>query len=469
MKLNSLFDFANVKGGFKQGVKDTYFLRCVGCNGNYDKEIAKMDMLLADREMALQGQYLRICRLPKLVDTETVAHYTGLYERWLGEGRKMLPYCQNMVLNELLSESLNEVREQFVRATPNISETMEKNFFVKLLFWMECAAEKFLLGWSEKAVYKFIYSGELKKQEYLFLYFLTLLGIDVLILSPDGILQVDERLLALSEKFSLGELRHIELVDFDVSAYIAEAQRKKAERAAKGTKLQASPLPAVAQAPSSVVITSARQSAHQPPRRYTPQAAEQGGERQELAFEELAQFASSVVMIAIHDSKGGVVGTGSGIMISEKGYILTNHHVARGGHFYSVRIEDDQNAYETDEVIKYNSVFDLAVIRIDRPLNPLKIFQGSQGLVRGQKVVAIGSPLGLFNSVSDGIISGFRQINDVDMIQFTAPISHGSSGGALLNMYGEVIGVSTAGFDKGQNINLAVGYQYVSDFIRGFL
>ena len=86
----------------------------------------------------------------------------------------------------------------------------------------------------------------------------------------------------------------------------------------------------------------------------------------------------------------------------------------------------------------------------------------------GDTVYAIGSPLGLFNSVSDGIISGFRQINDVDMIQFTAPISHGSSGGAVLNMAGELIGISTAGFDQGQNINLAVGYENIRLFARGF-
>ena len=55
------------------------------------------------------------------------------------------------------------------------------------------------------------------------------------------------------------------------------------------------------------------------------------------------------------------------------------------------------------------------------------------------------------------------------MIQFTAPISSGSSGGAVLNMQGDVIGISTAGFDRGQNINLAVGYENIRMFLRGFL
>ena len=190
--------------------------------------------------------------------------------------------------------------------------------------------------------------------------------------------------------------------------------------------------------------------------------------RRELSFEELAKLASSVVLIAIHNSEGEVIGTGSGIMIGKDGFILTNHHVASGGNYYSVRIEEDDKVYSTKELIKYNSTTDLAVLRIRRELRPIPIYKGGTPLVRGQKVVAIGSPLGLFNSVSDGIIAGFRNIDNVDMIQFTAPISHGSSGGAVLNMYGEVIGISTAGIDSGQNINLAVGYENIRLFTAGF-
>ncbi len=191
-------------------------------------------------------------------------------------------------------------------------------------------------------------------------------------------------------------------------------------------------------------------------------------EAYEKSFEELAQLASSVVMISIHGQNGEVIKTGSGIMIGREGYILTNSHVASGGNYYSVRIEDDDKEYLTNEVIKYNQLLDLAIIRIQRQLKPIPVYQGGRKLVRGQKVVAIGSPLGLFNSVSDGIISGFRVIDTVDMIQFTAPTSHGSSGGAVLNMQGEVIGISTAGIDAGQNINLAMGYECINMFIKGF-
>lgn len=198
------------------------------------------------------------------------------------------------------------------------------------------------------------------------------------------------------------------------------------------------------------------------------QVQNRGGARAEMSFEQLAQLASSVVMIMVHDKKGEQFASGSGIMIGRKGYILTNNHVLSEGSFFTVRMENDDQCYRADQIIKYNQLLDLAVIRIDRELVPLPIYKGPQKLVRGQKVVAIGSPLGLFNSVSDGIIAGFRVLDDVDMIQFTAPTSPGSSGGAVLNMYGEVIGISTAGAPGAQGINWAVGYEFINLFTQGF-
>ena len=183
-------------------------------------------------------------------------------------------------------------------------------------------------------------------------------------------------------------------------------------------------------------------------------------------------LASSVVMIEVLDQEGQCFKTGSGILIHQEGYILTNFHVVADGVSYRVKLEGDDNSYLSQSVIKYHSVYDLALLRIDRSCTPLPIYGGHQSdspLIRGQKVVAIGSPLGLFNSVSDGIISGFRTIQDTDMIQFTAPTSPGSSGGALLNMQGEVIGICTAGIQDGQNINLAVDYQTIRFFASGFL
>lgn len=213
---------------------------------------------------------------------------------------------------------------------------------------------------------------------------------------------------------------------------------------------------------------------------YTPITPPNVQARPELSYEELATRAASVVQILVIASPRDISpngeirakSSGSGVMIGEDGYIVTNCHVAAGGKIYAVRIENDERVYFTDRLVKYNDRYDLAVLKIDRKLAPLPVYSGSKPLARGQKVVAIGSPLGMFNTVSDGIISGIRRMNGVEMIQFTAPISPGSSGGAVMNMYGEVIGISTAGIESddgsAQNLNLAVGSDTISLFCRGF-
>ena len=223
------------------------------------------------------------------------------------------------------------------------------------------------------------------------------------------------------------------------------------------------PTPSPVAPPASSVMPVQHRSASPEIRQSAP-APVSGGTRAELSFEQLAQLAPSVVMITVHDYSGEAFAGGSG----RKGYILTNNHVLEDGSFFSVRIENDDQCYRTKEVIKYNQVLDLAVIRIDRALDPLPVYQGP-GLVRGQKVVAIGSPLGYFNSVSDGIISGIRVLDDVQMIQYTAPGAPGSSGGALLNMYGEVIGIVSASARGSQGINWAVGYEFINLFVQGFI
>src|SRR5574342_400240 len=90
-------------------------------------------------------------------------------------------------------------------------------------------------------------------------------------------------------------------------------------------------------------------------------------------------------------------------------------------------------------------------------------------LEKGDSVVAIGSPEGLFNTVSTGIISNLHQWTDggvtLNMIQTTAPITHGSSGGALFNKYGEVIGVTSSGYDLG-NLNFAVAISHAQTWIN---
>ena len=565
MGLASIEAFAGIKGGMNGNCKDVYFLRAAGVNQSFSKDIAAMDETQTGRMLLGQGIYNRVSAFPKNIEVGSAERYMGCYRNWLDTGRERLftlKLDEKSGLGELLGASCKKVLEVYHTCNPK-NESIEKNFVVKMLFWLDELAFGYLKGWNPRQSMKFVAQGVTKGQEYFFCYFLTLLGIDVLLLQNEA--DIDEKLeaLQLSRQIILGEKSAVALAAYDSQKYAVgkgnpdrvcqESGQVQTQTEARmprvvippgrhGTSGNSSQGAGMSGNTGGNAGQSAGQGAGKPGNtggnagqsagqgagkpgntggnagqsagqgagkpgntggnagqstrsgagnagpgivsRSTKAAGSSGagqrgtgstassaagGARLELDFEELALKASSVVMISIHDGRGEIIGSGSGIMIGREGYILTNNHVARGGRFYSVRIENDDNMYRTEEIIKYNSLLDLAVIRIDRKLQPLPVYRGRKPLVRGQKVVAIGSPLGLFNSVSNGIISGFRRMNDVDMIQFTAPISHGSSGGAVLNMYGEVIGVSTAGIDEGQNLNLAVGYEFINTFIKGFL
>lgn len=435
------------------------FVRALGVYNELPADILSVDKMLTQNMHKGNGKYIRITALPPITDNEDIPIYKKSYEDWINGGKKSVTIksLKGQDLEKLAGHALCQVIEKFRSCTAGVSASMEQNFAIKLMYWINKVCGVFFQDWKFSECCKFVYSGSLKKQEYLFCYFLTFFGTDVFMLRTENDMEPGKALENLSTDIRLGEFGKC-----DIPQYLSEGSENKNivvntrradrdERTRQMQNRQAVVRDSYTQRNSSTILT---------PGHILP--------KQELAFEELALLASSIVMITIHDKKGKPLGSGSGIMIHEQGYILTNNHVACQGHFYSVRIEGDDEVYQTDEMIKYNQLLDLAIIRIDRTLQPVPFYQGEKPLVRGQKVVAIGSPLGLFNSVSDGIISGFRTIDDVDMIQFTAPTSRGSSGGAVFNMYGEVIGISTAGIDYGQNINLAVGYEYINTFIQGF-
>lgn len=513
MNITTISGFENVKGGINGRCKDVYFVRALGTNGTYEKEIGELDDALGRLTESGRGYCCRLNGLPKLQSMEDTSFYSASYMKWTEGGRQSADTrvtADNGTLAGMLGNACAAVERLCMQGKQPMTESMCKNMIVKMLFWYDSVFRKEGFLWDERKVLKVVAANIEKRQEYLFFYLLTLMGCDVLLLQSRKDIGEEEERLGLSAKFVLGDYSDAAIPEYaanrrkadrpeesvgerEAQASMSDGQggkirvkipphahkpetRAKEENAGVETKVKVTVPPRAMRegngskvsVPPGVPKTEVPSRVVLPPRTGSvPEPGRQAG-NEEKSFEELAQLASSVVMIAIHNEKGEVIGTGSGIMVGRDGYILTNDHVASGGRYYSVRIEDDEKAYTTNEVIKYNYVLDLAVIRIDRKLTPLPIYHGPKNLVRGQKVVAIGSPLGLFNSVSDGIISGFRKIDNVDMIQFTAPTSHGSSGGAVLNMQGEVIGISTAGFDSGQNINLAMGYECINTFIRGF-
>lgn len=164
----------------------------------------------------------------------------------------------------------------------------------------------------------------------------------------------------------------------------------------------------------------------------------------------------SVVEITVYDKSDTAIAGGSGFFAFDAKTVITNYHVIENAYRIEI-IDDDDNTVEISLIYNINKDKDIAILQIeeDDSYSPLKISTETD-LQKGESVVAIGSPLGLKNTISKGTISNFVEQDGIDMIQFTAAISPGSSGGVLLNDAGEVIGITSGSYVDGQNLNLAI-------------
>lgn len=190
-------------------------------------------------------------------------------------------------------------------------------------------------------------------------------------------------------------------------------------------------------------------------------------EEDKVAFSDdpaaISAASPSVVMLNCYDQSGELFATGSGFAFFQDGVIVTNYHVI-DEEVYRVKASTEEGAsFALTWILAYDEEKDIAILGTDEATN-LKLLQpgASQALQKGEKVVAIGSPLGLMNSVSSGVFSAYVQEGEMNTLQFTAAISSGSSGGALFNDAGEVLGITYASYEGGQNINLAVPIEEVS-------
>ena len=165
---------------------------------------------------------------------------------------------------------------------------------------------------------------------------------------------------------------------------------------------------------------------------------------------------ASVVKIFCYDYEGELAATGSGFVAFDSQTIITNYHVMTSA--YTCKISTNQDiSYEVSKILCCSKEQDIAILQLakDTELRPLAL--GDSGAIKkGETVVAIGSPLGIKNTVSTGVLSGRLMEDGMDVLQFTAPISSGSSGGALFDNSGNVIGITYASYIDGQNLNLAI-------------
>ena len=169
---------------------------------------------------------------------------------------------------------------------------------------------------------------------------------------------------------------------------------------------------------------------------------------------------------------------GSGFIVNEEGYVVTNAHVVEGEQNVSVTIfQETDDGYEKRvldelEILALNPYWDLALLRIpeaqleDLTLHPVP-FGNFDGVDVGASVFAIGNPLGLDRTVSEGIVStNNRSSAGMLYIQTTAAINPGNSGGPLFNLSGEMIGVTTWTFFGAEGLNFAIPVSVVKTFLE---
>lgn len=175
----------------------------------------------------------------------------------------------------------------------------------------------------------------------------------------------------------------------------------------------------------------------------------------------IEKLSESVVLLEVYDDEGEIVATGSGFFIYDDKTIVTNYHVIEDA--YSVTaISDSDTEFKIDTMIDYNEDKDIAILKCNKSTKiPYVPFAEIDKLKKGQEVIAIGSPLGIQNTVSAGVISSFDDKSDVMKIHTTAPISSGSSGGLLATKDGKAIGVTSASYIDSQNLNIAVDIREV--------
>ncbi len=171
------------------------------------------------------------------------------------------------------------------------------------------------------------------------------------------------------------------------------------------------------------------------------------------------ELSVSIARINVSNASGKPVSVGSGVVIA-RDTVITNCHVTQGGNTFQVKIG---NQNYSGQLELEDRDFDLCRLHVNGLSAPAVRLGQGQTLRSGQKVFAIGAPHGLDLTISDGIVSALREMPGGKVIQTTAPVSPGSSGGGLFDAYGNLVGIVTFQHSQGQNLNFAVPAEWIND------
>jgi tetratricopeptide (TPR) repeat protein len=172
----------------------------------------------------------------------------------------------------------------------------------------------------------------------------------------------------------------------------------------------------------------------------------------------------SVATVVAYDVDQNVANIGTGFFVNKNGHLITNYHVLVGKFSAEIKTADGIT-YPIKFVVAENQTTDLIKVKVDIPPEKVYSIEVSDEMPPvAQRVMVVGSPMGLEHSVSDGIVSSVREIPGVGIFfQMSAPISPGSSGSPVVNMKGKVVGVATFQFIQGQNLNFAISGKSILD------
>lgn len=181
-----------------------------------------------------------------------------------------------------------------------------------------------------------------------------------------------------------------------------------------------------------------------------------------------AEAAENVLYLELYDSSDTCIGSASGFLIHDGTMLVTNYHVIQDTYHMVAIDAESSREVPVSTVLAYDEDADLAILRCDGEIGVVPLTLADSDFVsQGDTVYAAGYPLGLANTLSNGIISSRYMEEQVDILQITAAISGGSSGGALLDEYGQVIGVISAYYEDGQNLNIAIAANEIEKLLAG--
>ena len=404
MHLSLFSAFCGIRSRVHAGQKDVYLLEWLGLPESPDVFARQLGAAITQAR-AHKTSFICVTTLQTRPAPGDTARLSAQADALLSGGRLSLPGLSDPLLEGVPERALGHALDAYRAAHPSASDSMVKNCTVRLLCALTCLLPALFPTGTLTDQPKCVYLGVPDQTACLLLRVLPGLGCDTALIQPQGgalpLLGADAVV-----------LHGLAQDDLDVNALLRTTQRAKpAEKPQKQ-----SPRPAASRTPAQSIPSqmqpqpAARPAVSIPPRpsravssapTTTPRQTQPSAPDSSPDYEALAALASSVVMIDVLDASGQPCSSGSGVLIASNGIILTNFHVASRGVSYAIHLENCDTVFYTSELLKYHADDDLALIRLSGcPAHPIPLYTGPD-IKRGQPVVAIGSPLGLFNSVSD--------------------------------------------------------------------